>query len=430
MKVPLSIWDKLGLRFDFPDDPNTIYCEFQGNGVFDKNKLEESWRKVQVRTPLLSSKLVKESKRFRSHLYWSETDSNFPITWLHYENIQELEVLRNQISSKQVDPTRGSCELFVTLGKGSFSLLLMAHHAAFDGVSCIAILKSLCECYSGDPNWESALFHISNELKVGQQGNGGKNIASKNPKNRSLKYLPFIHKVTRIHRTVSSNIPGYSVVNRSLSQSEFEIVSKRRKIYNATVNDLLLMAFNNAIDKWNNSNKSETDLTLITMPINLRPESGRYLGIGNFTAAVPIGSNLSDRVNSVQLLNAISAQTSTFKATPASPIFQMINEILSRPPLVNLILAAYNPLGNKYVHSAILSNLGRIQEVLVLGASSKVNHIYFSTAGRMPRGVAIGAIGYDSSIDLTLRYRNAQFEKGDALHFLDLFVDALIAWDS
>ncbi|NNN21899.1 MAG: hypothetical protein HKL80_07870 [Acidimicrobiales bacterium] len=426
MRVPLSIWDKLGLRFDFTDDPNTIFCEFQASGALDKPRLEKSWREIQKRTPLLNSKLIKESKNFLTHMYWGECSSDSPITWLQYEDSQELESHRNHISSKQVDPVRGLCELFVAIGKDGFSLLLLAHHAAFDGISCVAVLKSLCESYSGDPNWDESLFHIANNLKVEHQQDKRGDSNHKGKKNRSFEYLPFFHKVTRIHRTVTTNRPGYSVLNRSLSQSEFEIVTTRRKTYNATVNDLLLLAFNRAIDMWNASNKTETNLTLITMPINLRPGRSRYMGIGNFTAAVPIGSNLNDRVNSKQLLSAITAQTSSFKATPASPIFNLINEILSRPPLVNLILAVYNPLGNKYVHSAILSNLGHLQELIPVGTSSKVNHILFSTAGRMPRGVAIGAIGYDSSIDLTLRYRNAQFEKGDGEMFLDLFVDALV----
>jgi NRPS condensation-like uncharacterized protein len=78
------------------------------------------------------------------------------------------------------------------------------------------------------------------------------------------------------------------------------------------------------------------------------------------------------------------------------------------------------------VDTAVLSNLGRLDEVPHLGDAGAVRELWFSPPGRMPLGASLGAATLDGRLFLTLRHRHAQFDTAAAEEFLALFRQVLL----
>jgi NRPS condensation-like uncharacterized protein len=82
--------------------------------------------------------------------------------------------------------------------------------------------------------------------------------------------------------------------------------------------------------------------------------------------------------------------------------------------------------GSRFVDTAVLSNLGRLDAVPSLGADAgAVRRVWFSPPGRMPLGASLGAATYRDELFLTLRYRHALFDAGAAKRFAGLVRDVL-----
>ena len=73
-----------------------------------------------------------------------------------------------------------------------------------------------------------------------------------------------------------------------------------------------------------------------------------------------------------------------------------------------------------------LSNLGRLPEAPVIGDAGAVRAIYFSPPAHMPMGISVGAASLEDRMMLTLRYRNAVFDKSAARDFADLYRATLL----
>jgi len=83
--------------------------------------------------------------------------------------------------------------------------------------------------------------------------------------------------------------------------------------------------------------------------------------------------------------------------------------------------------GNVVVDTAVLSNLGRVDDAPVLGDAGAVRELYFSPPGRMPMGASLGAATLDGRLFLTLRYRHPLFDRPAAEEFVQLLRQVLLA---
>ncbi|MEA2283246.1 MAG: hypothetical protein QOK21_3853 [Solirubrobacteraceae bacterium] len=77
--------------------------------------------------------------------------------------------------------------------------------------------------------------------------------------------------------------------------------------------------------------------------------------------------------------------------------------------------------GNAVVDTAVLSNLGRIENVPDLGDAGRVREVWFSPPGRMPLGASLGFATLDGRLFVTLRYRHALFDAEAGAEFLSQF---------
>jgi hypothetical protein len=84
--------------------------------------------------------------------------------------------------------------------------------------------------------------------------------------------------------------------------------------------------------------------------------------------------------------------------------------------------------GSRFVDTAVLSNLGRLEAVPALGGGAgAVKRVWFSPPGRMPLGASVGAATYGDELFLCLRYRHALFDASAAADFAALLREVLTA---
>src|SRR4051794_41795490 len=74
--------------------------------------------------------------------------------------------------------------------------------------------------------------------------------------------------------------------------------------------------------------------------------------------------------------------------------------------------------GSRLVDTAVLSNLGRLDNVPHLGEDAgAVRRVWFSPPGRMPLGASLGVATYPAELCPTLRYRPAPVHPSSAAAF-------------
>jgi hypothetical protein len=82
--------------------------------------------------------------------------------------------------------------------------------------------------------------------------------------------------------------------------------------------------------------------------------------------------------------------------------------------------------GNLAVDTAVLSNLGRLESVPSMGDAGAIREVWFSPPGRMPLGLALGAVSVGQELFLTLRYSHALLGADEASDFAALLHDTLV----
>lgn len=220
--------------------------------------------------------------------------------------------------------------------------------------------------------------------------------------------------------------PGYGFDLRSLSQADTDALVELR--HPGTVNDLLLAALNLAIADWNADQGAPCGRVSVLVPANLRPRAWRDEVVGNFTLMARVSTSPRHRRTPGRALAAITAQTRRKKRTG---IGTALVELLGASPLLPLwtkqaLSRLMTLTGNRLVDTAILSNLGKVDEPLDFGPDGgRSTDVHFSAPGRMPCGLSVGAVTADGRLHLAFRYRRAQFDEGAAHRFADRFVAEL-----
>ena len=82
--------------------------------------------------------------------------------------------------------------------------------------------------------------------------------------------------------------------------------------------------------------------------------------------------------------------------------------------------------GNRFVDTAILSNLGELKEPPDFGEDAgAAGEAWFSAPVRMPGGLCVGAATVRNRLCLTFRYRRSLLDRVSAENFANLFLTEL-----
>ena len=318
--------------------------------------------------------------------------------------------------------------LLLAQGPGQDSLILNAHHAAFDGRSCVRLLSLIADRYSGAEPRESP-------EPPGAAGPDPEPRQSAEPRSAArLPRLPLRHaaRIAPQQRPQQApgrrarGAPGYGFTMLGwpgIPAAPPQPAGESR----VTVNDLLITALIQTVTRWNAARRGRRGQVRISMPIDTRPPRSRP----RTRQPVQVVHGLArTRSPGADLTAAVARQTRQAKSTPGpavSPLQAAVARTrLPLPVKRGLVRLALRSLGGIGCDTSLLSNLGNVTDPPAFGMLSPTR-MWFSTSAHMPRGLSVGAITVGGRLHLCFRYRNALFDDAAGREFAAEYAAALTA---
>lgn len=427
--LPFNVIDEVVHLLDTEAAPWSIQLEVRVTGTLDETRLRSALREALCRHPMARARKA-ASRRTRHRDYWEipPAPDVDPLRVLDCPDAATLDTARARLQSMAV-PLVESPPLRALLAHHPDGdvLMLNLNHAATDGFGGLRLLRSVARAYNGAADPLPDLDLTAERDLVARLAPDGLT--------RARRYLALVEKLrdvvaapARLAPERASDVPGYGFHQLRLDVDETQrLVQGERP---GSVNDALLAALHLAIADWNGRHGAACRRVAVLVPSNLRPSAWRDEAVGNFSLPARISTSSRQRTTPAAALHAVTAQTARKKR---SGMGTGLLELLGRSHLLPLwakqVLVALIPLGgNRLVDTAILSNLGRLDDPPWFGdEAGETIEAWFSAPARMPLGLSIGAVTVSGCLHLAFRYRHRQFGAEAAGRFAECYLTHLRA---
>ena len=288
-------------------------------------------------------------------------------------------------------------------GPDGDNLILNAHHAAFDGHSCLLLLGLIADLYSGRVTAPELV----------PKDPGPRLSQGARPRRATLRPAARIAP-----RDADDRTPGYGFC--LLEWPGVPAVPQPADGPRATVNDLLVAALAETISGWNAARRERYPgrCIRISVPADARPPGARD-ALGNLSRLCTVTAEPGGPEGTA-LVAAVAVQTRQAK-DQAGPQVDPALAALAKMPLPatakrRLVRLAVRCLGRRAAGTSLLSNLGNITSPPRFGSLTPAR-MWFSTSAHMPRGLSVGAITVEGRLQLCFRYRLALLDDAAAGEF-------------
>jgi len=434
-----GVMDELNCYFDSPAEPNNVHVEVWLPGHLDPDRLRDAVTAMLADQPRAGARRADRSW-WRSGYAWEfppQADVD-PVSTARWRTEADLDLARARFLATAPPLDRSPpFRLLLARGPGRDSLILNAHHAAFDGRSCLRLLRLIADRYGvGRPAEPDRTDLVrapggppGRPQPPGKQSSGTRPPASQVPGNHSpvRRFRLPVRRTARIASRHASGrrprrAPGYGFA--LLGWPGVPAAPQSANEQRVTVNDLLIAALIRAIVRWNASAHRRPGRVRISMPVDVRPP-GRGDELGNLSRLCTVAA---DPVSTAVLTAVVASQTRRAKHQPGPPV-SPAQAAVAKAPLPTsvkrrVMRLAVRCLGRLECDTSLLSNLGNITDAPRFGMLSPAR-MWFSTSAHMPRGLSVGAITVDGQLQLCFRYRNALFDAAAAHDFATEYAAAL-----
>jgi NRPS condensation-like uncharacterized protein len=425
-----GIVDELNCYFDVPAEPNNVHVEIWLAGRLDPDRLRTAITAMLGDQPRAGVRRARRGWWHRGYSWEFPPQADVdPVSTARWRTEADLDVARARFLATAPPLDRSPpFRLLLARGPGQDSLILNAHHAAFDGRSCLRLLRMIADQYDAGAG--------PAEPPAGPQSLGGQFPGTRPPASQLPgNYPPARRLRPRAGRTARiasrhaggrrpRRAPGYGFVLLEWPG----VPAPRRPVHGPrpTVNDLLIAALIRAILRWNASARRRPGRVRISMPVDARP-AGRSDQLGNLSRLCTV---TADPFSSGALTVLVADQTRQAKHQPGPPVVPAL-AATARAPLPAPVKRFAVRLGLRCLgwlecDTSLLSNLGSITDAPRFGVSSPAR-MWFSTSTHMPVGLSVGAITVDGRLQLCFRYRHALFDDDAAHDFAAEYAAALTA---
>jgi NRPS condensation-like uncharacterized protein len=460
-----SVVDELTCYLDSPAEPANIHLEAWLTGHLDVERLRHAVAAVMAAQPLARARRV-TGGWWRTSYIWTvppEADCD-PVSVTSWQAEPELDAARaGFLTTAPLLDQSPPFRLLLARGTGLDSLILNANHAAFDGRSCLALMRMIADAYGaaaysagayGAEVYSAAAYSAAAYSAaaysagaygadvygaaancVGLDRGTGGSVAQPDPAPArpaspvTAPGMPSQDRTWRVARIAARpadrHAPGYGF--RLLDWPGVPVPLRREagQQSRATVNDLLVAALIETIARWNAALRRPPRPIRITIPVDVRP-SGRDDELGNKSALCTVTMRPNDA--DADRVTVVSAQTQQAKQRPGRMVGGA-QSVLAKTPLPTpvkrrLLRAGVRCLGSLTCDTSLLSNLGNVTDPLRFGHLT-AERIWFSTFAHMPRGLSLGAITVGGRLQLCFRYRLALLDDAAAAEFADIYTKAL-----
>lgn len=418
--APFTVVDELSCYHDHRAEPNTVHLEAQLTGALDPAALRAAVAAVLAGSPRARARRAAHGRLARGYRWeFPQGPDHDPVSVTPWRDEAELARVRAGFlaAAPRLDRSPAFSVLLAT-GPGHDVLMLGAHHAAFDGQSCLALISGISDNYASSPGAphrqpETAEPDVPGLAAPGQAVAPG--IAGRQVRPRAGKGLT----VTRIAAEPASERDGYGCLLLPLIAADS--LHPARSKAQATVNDLLICALALTIETWNAEHRKPAGRITITMPVSTRP-AGAQAELGNLSGLAVV------RAGRPVLLRHITAQTRLAKQNTvreADPVSRALTTALLPVAVKRALLRGLlRTAGPAIIDTSLMSNLGVVAEPPRFGTVTTAR-MAFSTSAHMPRGLSAGAITVDGRLQVCLRYRRALLCEAAAGRFARCFSEAL-----
>lgn len=402
--------DELNCYFDAPSEPNNIHLELHLPGTLDEDAFRAAVGKALADMPRARSRRVRARARF-----WWQADPYLRgedlVSYVTCATADEMDQSRAEFLTwapplQEAGPVR---LLLASVPEGAH-VVLNAHHAALDGLSCLSLLESVARAYVAPrpdrvPRTDRG---ETTSVTVGAQRQSPRSRA-REPRSRL--------GVTRIAAEPAADPAGYGL----LPLPPVRVPRPR----SGTVNDLLVAALITTVGRWNTAHDRPARNIRVTIPVNDRVPGEPFLA-GNHTRLAPVAARWPQETTA--LLGSVTRQTRWAKEHPRPPVSLMLRALAAVPlpaAVKRVTLRVLLRTAGRFLSdTTLLSNLGNVAVPPRFG-DLPVTRMILSAPAHMPRGLSVAAISLAGELQLCVRYRHALFTDEAAAKFADLLAAAL-----
>jgi hypothetical protein len=440
---PFTPIEELDLYLESAADPSLIQLETLVQGHLDPAALESALAGALAADPAARRHLAAASP-WRRRLHWEAAAPDAPaagarsrpgrdarpLTVATWRTTGQLAALREWVSAWPIPLRDRAVRLILAIGPEHDVVILQTHHAAFDGISSLALLSAIGavyrECAGDVAGLGPETVSLPAPRPAGTAGQAGTRGAGRTsgPLARIAVRLPGV--VTRVAaRTTWSDRPGYGSVQRSMPVPR---PPRRGSGPFPTVNDLLVAALIRAVDRWNAAQGQPSGRIRISVPVNDRDRQGRWAEPGNQTRLIRVTASGRERADPARLLARVEAQTRAGKQRPSVGL-DATSRLLATgwaPTAVKRLAArlARRVAAPVCTDTALLSNLGAFPDPPSFSGDG-TEPVWFSGPAQMPRGLGVGAVTTAGRLHLCVHYRHVLLDRGAAADFTALYCQAL-----
>jgi NRPS condensation-like uncharacterized protein len=437
---PFSVGDGLNCYFDFPSEPNNVHLEAWLPGHLSPGRLRAAVADVLADVPQARVRRT-GAAWWQARYAWevpAEPDID-PVSVLCWRTGAELDAARVRFLSAA--PALGRSPVFRLLlaqGQEWDSVILNAHHAAFDGRSCVSLLRLIADRYDAPRPGEAPGGGVDRPRSVpaerprlpgvlpGTEPRAGGPRAGSVPARKARPATGWRTARIAAQHTAGhvARGPGYgfSLLDWPGTPESSRPAGEPR----VTVNDLLIAALAETVTRWNAARRrrQRQRRIRISMPIDTRPP-GRGSALGNLSRLSTVDVDPS---RAADLTAAVAGQTCRAKNSPGPPVGPVLAAVVTAPAPAGvkrgLTRLALRTLGGIRCDTTLLSNLGNITDPPAFGLLVPAR-LWFSTSTHMPRGLSVGAVSVGGQLQLCFRYRTALLDEAAGHAFAAEYAQAL-----
>lgn len=427
-RVPFNVVDQVVLLLDSPAQPWSVQLEARVRGTLDEGRLRAAVGSALLRHPMARARRIASSPA-RSRDHWELTGALDvdPFRAIDCADDAALDAARAQLQSQRVPlSTSPPVRIWLARHPDGDVLMLNAHHAATDGFGALRIVRSIARSYAGEadplPDGDFLAERSLSERRT-----------TASPWVRLRRHLALVERArdllvppARLAADQGRDRPGYGIHHVHLDDARTAALRDRRG--QGSVNDVLVAALHLAVAAWNARHGAPCRRISVLVPANLRPSQRRDEGVGNFSLPARISTTRRQRSSPGTTLAAVTAQTTRKKRSGmGTALLQGLSSTWMVPLAAKrAVLDAWPALTSRFVDTALLSNLGAVDEPPSFGAGhGDTVQMAFSAPARMPLGLSIGAVTVAGRLHLAFRYRHPQFGPAAARHFAACYAEQL-----
>jgi NRPS condensation-like uncharacterized protein len=426
--LPLTMLDESLFLLQETRATWNVQFELGADHHLDEARLRQAVLSCCQRHPLARARLTRSPQGETSYRwdFADEVDLD-PLRVVECPDSAALDRLRTELYSPPIalDTTPGF-RVVLARRPGGDLILLSASHLVADGVGALRLMQTINRAYRGEAD-------PPDPLSLAQARELGSFLA---PKTRSEKWARRLEGLRRIREALNppsritvvggTDRDGFGFVFRTLDLGQTTTPGLVQRPPGTTVNDVLLAALHLTVQSWNTKHGVSTGRVGVQMPVNVRPADRLWDVVSNLTSMVSVSTVPDDRVDLATATAAVAGQTHRKRRNDRAYGLYDLLEVTKKAPLAVKRAAPrlIHLTGDRFVDTAMLSNLGRIPEppTFTTRTNSEPSELWFSPPCDPACSVAIGVATSGQRLALVTRYRYEQFDAGAAEEFTNLLI--------